>query len=102
MAELVVGPAVSFTVPGSSGAVTGTGPGSYLGFSVLNNSSSIAASVVLYDSATGTGLGTASVLEEIALPAGMGKSDNYARPGRAVQNGIWAVITGSVQGAIFQ
>lgn len=57
------------------------------------------ASVILYDN-TNTGAG--KILEEITLSGGESSSDFYPRPGRQVLNGIYAVVTGQVEGSVFQ
>lgn len=92
------GAARDFALPGSSGYVTGTGEGEYLGFSLRETSGSAAATVVLFDNTAASG----SILEEIQLAQGASQTVNYPRPGRQVTTGIFAQITGAATGAIFQ
>jgi hypothetical protein len=100
MAELFEGGAVPFGIPAATGAVAGSSDGSYCGFTVRETSGTTAATVAIYDSETGTNLG--APLEEISLAAGASLSKNYPRPGRRVSNGLWAVVSGTVTGSVFQ
>jgi hypothetical protein len=98
MVEISAGPAEPFSFPATSGEVPGTGPGSYCGYA-LSETAGAAATVTLYDSATGA---TGAILDVMSFTAHQPQSANYVRPGRQVKNGIYAQITGAVAGSIFQ
>ena len=97
-----VSQAVEFNLPTTTGEVSGLTtaavPGEYLGYSVRETSGSAAATIVLYDNKTAA---SGTILDEIAIPEGtaVGICRNRGT-GRAVQNGVWAVITGAIQGNI--
>lgn len=91
--------AVALNLPGTSGAVTGSGPGEYLGYAVRETSGSAAAKVVLYDNASAA---SGNILDEISVASGASADWSVERPGRQVVHGIYASITGVVQGSVFQ
>lgn len=91
--------AVQFDLPGTSGEVAGSAPGEYLGYTVRETSGSAAAKIVLYDNASA---GSGVILDEIALASGGASEVLNERPGKQVVNGIYAVITGAVQGSVSQ
>lgn len=94
------GGAIGFPLPRSTGSVVGTGPGSFLGYTVRETSGNSRATILLYDD-TVAGAGGV-LLEAITLNGGATASDEYPSPGRQVLYGIYAQITGSVEGTIFQ
>jgi hypothetical protein len=91
--------AAPLTLPGTSGEVSGSFQGQYLGFAVRETSGSAAAHVVLFDNASAA---SGAILDEIGLAAGQSLTANYPRPGRKVVHGIFASITGAVEGSVFQ
>lgn len=98
MPEITGGPSQGFPIPGSSGPVDGANSGSYCGFTAYETSGSTRALVILYDNDSASG----DILEIISLNANESSGDNYPRPGRQVLKGIYAEITGSVEGSVFQ
>ena len=81
---------------GSNQAVVAA-PADYRGFAVRETSGTAGATIVLYDSASsGTGL----ILDEISLVAGESARELYPLGGVDADNGIYAVVTGSVAGSI--
>lgn len=87
-----------FALPSISGPVAGSGEGEYLGITVYETSGTTAATVILYDGTTASG----PILEAVKLAAGGSVSLNYPRPARQVTTGLYAQITGSVTGSVFQ
>jgi hypothetical protein len=87
------------TLPTSSGPVVGSHSGAYLGFTVRETSGTTAAHITLYDNASAA---SGAILEEISLTGGGEQNANYPPPGRYVGNGIYAAITGAVEGSVFQ
>lgn len=93
--------ATAHNLPTTSGQIVlGESTGEYLGYTVRETSGSATARVILYDSNGAPGAG-APILEEINLAAGADEKQNYQRPGRLFQNGIYAAITGAIEGAVF-
>lgn len=93
--------ATALAIPATSGEVTGSFKGEYLGFTARETGGTNPVTIVLFDNATAA---SGPILEEINLGAGQSSGDNYPRPGRKVLNGIFASIsgTGAVQGSVFQ
>lgn len=91
--------AQALTLPGTSGEIGGSRQGGYRGYSVAETGGVASAKIILYDNAT---TASGAILEVITLSAGQSASDNYLSPGRLVLNGIYAQITGAVQGSVFQ
>lgn len=87
----------ALALPGSSGFVTGSGEGEYLGITVSEAAGSTA-TVLLYDNTSGSGM----IVETVKLAANGWTSLNYPRPARQVTTGLYAVITGAVSGTVFQ
>ncbi len=92
------GAARGITLPTTSGFVTGSGEGEYLGMTVQ---ATTGCTVVLYDNAT---TNSGIVLDAIVIPStGGAQSTNYPRPARQVVNGIYASISGGTPtGTVFQ
>ena len=88
-------------LPTSSGEVTGTGPGEYLGFTAAETGGTAAVNVTLYDNASAA---SGVILDVIRLAAGQSSGDYYPRPGREVVNGIYASVsgTGTLAGSVWQ
>lgn len=84
-------------LPAATGKAVG-GECQYLGFTVRETTKTTGATVVLYDN---TNAASGPILEEIALNPGESRSENYPRPGRIAYNGIYAAITGAVEGSVF-
>lgn len=91
--------ALSLNLPATSGVVVGSGPGEYLGYTVRETSGSAAAQVILYDNASAA---SGPILQEIKLASGVELDNQQERPGKQVVNGIYAAITGAVQGSVLQ
>lgn len=89
----------TIALPASSGPVVGSHNGDYLGYTVRETSGSAGARITLYDNASAA---SGPILEEITLTAGGSSEANYQAPGRWVGNGIYAQITGAIEGSIFQ
>jgi hypothetical protein len=90
--------ATPLAIPGTSGEVSGSFTGQYLGFAARETAGS-AAHIVLFDN---TSAASGAILDEIGLAANQSLTANYARPGRKVVHGIFASITGAVEGSVFQ
>ena len=90
--------AVPLALPGVSGEITGSHGGSYLGYTIRETAGSTA-HVILYDNASAA---SGPILEEIGLVANATSTANYLRPGRYVGNGIYAAVTGAIEGSVFQ
>lgn len=77
------------------------GEGDYCGYSFRNTGGGVA-SVQLWDS---TSAGSGLLLDTVALTASgsaqSSQTQHYGKPGRWRQNGIFAVITGTVEGSVF-
>lgn len=88
-------------LPGTSGEVAGSGPGEYLGYSVRETSGSAAAYVILYDNASAA---SGEILDEIQLAQSASADSPPVKRGQGKQvvNGIYAAITGAVQGSVLQ
>lgn len=87
------------TLPTTSGEVTGSGPGEYLGYTIRETSGSAVAKVILYDNASAA---SGEIVEEIAIASGAVAETQFNRPGRQVVFGLYASITGAIQGSVFQ
>lgn len=83
----------------ASGLINGSERGEYLGYAVRETSGSASATIVLYDS---TSAASGPIVEEIRLAAGAVARMALPRPGRQVKHGLYAVITGAVEGSVFQ
>lgn len=92
--------ATPLALPGTSGEVSGSHPGSYRGITVRETTGSATAKVVLYDNASAA---SGPILEEVSLSAGASFDQNYPPPGdRFVGNGLYAQVTGAIEGSVFQ
>jgi len=94
--------AVAHVIPATTGEVVGSAPGEYLGATVRETTGSAVAKIVLYDNLTAA---TGNIVDEIELAAGASTPEggiSHRGDGRQVVNGLWAVITGAVQGSVFQ
>lgn len=92
--------AQALALPTTTGAIMDTQlPGELLGYTVYETSGSAGATVLIYDSSTGSALGPP--LECIKLVAGASDGKLYQRPAKLILNGLWVVITGAVAGSVF-
>jgi hypothetical protein len=93
--------AVGHDLPTTSGEVSGSGPGEYLGYDVRETAGSSGVTVVLYDNASAA---SGTILDEIVLAANGVSQVLNERPGKQVVHGIYAAISGSgtLQGAVYQ
>lgn len=89
-----------FALPTTSGFVTGTGEGEYLGFTAAETGGTSPVNITLHDSTDASG----PIIEVIRLAAGQSSGDHYPRPAREVTVGIFASISGSgtLSGSVFQ
>lgn len=72
-----------------------TGPGSFKGITV-RETAGVAATVRLFDNTSGAG----TLIGTYGLPA-LGSIDSGHLAGRRFVNGLFAVITGTVEGSVF-
>lgn len=90
-------PWIPINCPSSTGAVRAA-PGIYGGYSLRETSGSAGATVKLYD-ATAAPTGTTPILGEVVLTQGASAEIEMKWGVRALV-GIWAVITGAIEGSI--
>ena len=94
MAALGGGPVTLHALTGSDQTVK-TGSGFYRGVTIRETGSA-AASLVLYDNTSATG----TIIETVALAAGESVSIWLQDEGIPFTNGVYADITGAVQGSV--
>ncbi len=96
------GGGIPLALPASSGTVSGSQEGEYLGISVAETGGSSNLTVTVYDSSSGA---SGTILDVVYVPKGQAVEPTfYPRPGKRVVNGIVVVYTGggTPSGSVFQ
>lgn len=95
--------AVPLNLPTTSGEVSGLTssmvPGELLGYSVRETSGSAGATIILYDNKTAA---SGTILKEISIAQGTAVALLGTRgQGVQINNGVYASITGAIQGDVY-